>query len=336
MEKNKVFIIAEAGCNHNGKLHLAKKLIDIASRSCADAVKFQSFNTEELLTKNAPKAKYSKKYTRKFKTQFEMQKSLQLSYSDHLELSNYCKYKKIKFLSSSFDIQSSMMLEKMRMKIFKIPSGEITNLPNLQLIGSFKVKIILSTGMSTLKEIGEAIKVLVKAGTKKQNITLLHCTTDYPAKMSDVNLLAMIKLKDKFNVNIGYSDHTLGSEISLAAVALGASVIEKHITISKKMRGPDHHASLEEKEFAEMVRSIRNLEIALGNDKKKPSRGEIKNIITVRKSIKARHFIKRGEIFSRHNLLIARPFSGISPMKWQKVIGKKAKKSFKKGEDIML
>ncbi len=336
MKKNKIFIIAEAGCNHNGKLHLAKELIDIASRSHADAVKFQSFNTEELLTKNAPKAKYSKKYTKKFKTQFEMQKSLQLSYSDHLELLNYCKYKKIKFLSSSFDIQSTIMLKKLGAKIFKIPSGEITNLPNLKLIGSFKAKIILSTGMSTLKEIGEAIQVLVKAGTKKQNITLLHCTTDYPAKLPDVNLLAMIKLKEKFKINIGYSDHTLGSEVSLAAVALGASIIEKHITISKKMRGPDHHASIEEKEFREMIKSIRNLEIALGNNKKMPSRGEIKNIITVRKSIKARHYIKRGEKFSIHNLLIARPSSGISPMKWNKVIGKKAKKSFKIGEDIKL
>ncbi len=336
MAKNKVFIIAEAGCNHNGDMMLAKKLVDIAKRAKADAIKFQSFKVSELVTKNAPKAKYAISNTKLFKTQYEMQSKLQLSYKNQIKLLKYCKKKKIKFLSSSFDIQSTEELNKMGLDTIKIPSGEITNLPNLLKIGSLKKKIILSTGMSSMNDIKLAVCALNKKGTKLKDITLLHCTTDYPAKLKDINLLAIKQLRDKFKLKIGYSDHTNGIEVSLAAVALGACVIEKHITINRNMKGPDHHASLEESEFTEMVKSIRNLEVALGRDKKKLSKSEIKNTYAVRKSIKARKFINKGDTFYEGNLLVARPNSGLSPMKWQKVIGKKAKKNFNVGEDIKL
>ena len=336
MVKNKVFIIAEAGCNHNGELKLAKKLIDIAKRAKADAVKFQSFKVEELAVKNAPKANYAISNTKFYKTQYEMQSKLQLSFNDQLKLLKYCQKKKIKFLSSSFDVQSTEDLKKMNLDIIKIPSGEITNLPNLIKIGSLKKKIILSTGMSTIREIKQAIKILNQKGTNQKDITLLHCTTDYPAKLKDINLLAIRQLKKIFNMKVGYSDHTNGIEVSIAAAALGASVIEKHITLSRELEGPDHYASLEENEFTKMVQSIRNLEIAMGNGKKKPTQNEIKNIYTVRKSIKARKFINKGEVFSEENLLVARPNSGLSPMKWDKILGKKAKKSFNIGEDIKI
>lgn len=336
MVKNKVFIIAEAGCNHNGELKLAKKLIDIAKRAKADAVKFQSFKVEELAVKNAPKANYAISNTKFYKTQYEMQSKLQLSFNDQLKLLKYCKKKRIKFLSSSFDVQSTEDLKKMNLDIIKIPSGEITNLPNLIKIGSLKKKIILSTGMSTIREIKQAIKILNQKGTNQKDITLLHCTTDYPAKLKDINLLAIRQLKKIFNMKVGYSDHTNGIEVSIAAAALGASVIEKHITLSRELEGPDHYASLEENEFTKMVQSIRNLEIAMGNGKKKPTQNEIKNIYTVRKSIKARKFINKGEVFSEENLLVARPNSGLSPMKWDKIVGKKAKKSFNIGEDIKI
>tara|TARA_A100001035_G_C27787412_1_gene505298 strand:+ start:5963 stop:6973 length:1011 start_codon:yes stop_codon:yes gene_type:complete len=336
MVKNKVFIIAEAGCNHNGELKLAKKLIDIAKRAKADAVKFQSFKVEELAVKNAPKANYAISNTKFYKTQYEMQSRLQLSFNDQLKLLKYCKKKRIKFLSSSFDVQSTEDLKKMNLDIIKIPSGEITNLPNLIKIGSLKKKIILSTGMSTIREIKQAIKILNQKGTNQKDITLLHCTTDYPAKLKDINLLAIRQLRKIFNMKVGYSDHTNGIEVSIAAAALGASVIEKHITLSRELEGPDHYASLEENEFTKMVQSIRNLEIAMGNGKKKPTQNEIKNIYTVRKSIKARKFINKGEVFSEENLLVARPNSGLSPMKWDKIVGKKAKKSFNIGEDIKI
>ncbi len=336
MVKNKVFIIAEAGCNHNGELKLAKKLIDIAKRAKADAVKFQSFKVDELAVKNAPKANYAISNTKFYKTQYEMQSKLQLSFNDQLKLLEYCQKKKIKFLSSSFDVQSTEDLKKMNLDIIKIPSGEITNLPNLIKIGSLKKKIILSTGMSTIREIKQAIKILNQKGTNQKDITLLHCTTDYPAKLKDINLLAIRQLKKIFNMKVGYSDHTNGIEVSIAAAALGASVIEKHITLSRELEGPDHYASLEEDEFTKMVQSIRNLEIAMGNGKKKPTQNEIKNIYTVRKSIKARKFINKGEVFSEENLLVARPNSGLSPMKWDKILGKKAKKSFNIGEDIKI
>ena len=224
----------------------------------------------------------------------------------------------------------------MNLDIIKIPSGEITNLPNLIKIGSLKKKIILSTGMSTIREIKQAIKILNQKGTNQKDITLLHCTTDYPAKLKDINLLAIRQLRKIFNMKVGYSDHTNGIEVSIAAAALGASVIEKHITLSRELEGPDHYASLEENEFTKMVQSIRNLEIAMGNGKKKPTQNEIKNIYTVRKSIKARKFINKGEVFSEENLLVARPNSGLSPMKWDKIVGKKAKKSFNIGEDIKI
>ncbi len=334
--KKKVFIIAEAGCNHNGKISIAKKLIDIASKAKADAIKFQTFNVDELVTKNAPKAKYALEHTEKFETQYEMQKRLQLSFKDHVKLKVYCKKKKIEFISSTFDILSTEILKKLQVRTIKIPSGEINNLPNLKRIGSLGKKIILSTGMSSINDIRVAIKILEKAGTNKKNIVLLHCTTDYPAKIGDVNLLAMNEIRNKFKMEVGYSDHTLGIDISLAAVALGASVIEKHITLDRKMKGPDHYASLEENEFNKLVKSIRNLELALGDGKKKPKKNELKNLYAVRKSIKARKNIEKGQLFSENNLLVARPGKGLSPLKWEEVIGRKARKNFKIGQDIKL
>ncbi len=331
----RVFIIAEAGCNHNGDLSLAKKLIDAASRAKADAVKFQSFNVDELVTRRAPKAQYARKYTKEFKSQYSMQKKLQLSESNHKELFEYCKKRKIKFLSSSFDMRSTVMLNKLGCKIFKIPSGEITNIPNLELIGSLKKNVILSTGMSTIKEIKKAVDVLKKSGTKLQNIKLLHCTTDYPAKMNEINLRAMCDLNNRFKTDVGYSDHTLGIEASIAAVALGAKIIEKHITINKKLPGPDHHASLNEVEFINLVRSIRNIEKALGKTKKEPEKSELKNLFYVRKSIKAKLEIKKGELFSEKNLYIARPASGLPPSKWKKLIGAMAKKNYQPDNDIL-
>ncbi len=331
----RVFIIAEAGCNHNGDLSLAKKLIDAASRAKADAVKFQSFNVDELVTRRAPKAQYARKYTKEFKSQYSMQKKLQLSESNHKELFEYCKKRKIKFLSSSFDMRSTVMLNKLGCKIFKIPSGEITNIPNLELIGSLKKDVILSTGMSTIKEIKKAVDVLKKSGTKLQNIKLLHCTTDYPAKMNEINLRAMCDLNNRFKTDVGYSDHTLGIEASIAAVALGAKIIEKHITINKKLPGPDHHASLNEVEFINLVRSIRNIEKALGKTKKEPEKSELKNLFYVRKSIKAKLEIKKGELFSEKNLYIARPASGLPPSKWKKLIGAMAKKNYQPDNDIL-
>lgn len=332
----RVFIIAEAGVNHNGSIEIAKRLIDAAAESGADAVKFQTFRTELCISKYAPKAEYQKKATEKNESQFEMVKKLELNIGGHKELMGYCKKKGIMFLSSPFDLESIDLLNKLGVNIFKIPSGEIINLPYLRKIGSLNKKIIVSTGMSDLEEIHNSIDVLIGSGTEKANITVLHCTTEYPASMQEVNLRAMLTIKDTFNVNVGYSDHTLGIEIPIAAAALGATIIEKHFTLDKNMKGPDHKASLEPHELKTMVEAIRNIEKALGDGVKKPSESEIENIGSVRKSIVARRDIEKGEIFSENNITVKRSGRGINPMRWDEVIGKIAIRDFKEDESIEL
>jgi len=327
-----VFIIAEAGVNHNGSIEIAKKLIDVASISGADAVKFQTFTAENLVTKRVQKAKYQKIVKEKKESQYEMLKKLELDLNTHKELIKYCKKKKIIFLSSPFDHESIDLLKDLGLNIFKIPSGEITNLPYLIHLGKLNKKLILSTGMSTINEIKDALHILIKSGTNKNNITVLHANTEYPTPIEDVNLKAMLTIGNTFNVAFGYSDHTLGIEINIAAVALGASCVEKHFTLDQTLNGPDHKASLEPDEFKKMVRAIRNIEKALGNGIKKPSKSEIHNIQVIRKSIVAKTKIKIGDILNEDNITIKRPGIGISPMKWEEVIGTIATKEYKKDD----
>jgi len=328
------FIIAEIGINHNGDMKIAKKMIDEAKEAGVNAVKFQTFKAENLVSKFAEKAEYQKQTTDKNESQLDMIKKLQLSENDHLELFSYCNKKNIKFLSSPFDLESIDFLNDLEMDIFKIPSGEITNLLYLRRIGILNKKIIMSTGMANLEEVKEAINILVNEGTNRKNISLLHCTTEYPVPFDEVNLKAMLTLKEKFGLKVGYSDHTEGIEVAIAAASLGAEIIEKHFTLDKTMKGPDHRASLEPKELKEMVRSIRNVELALGDGIKAPTGVELKNIKIARKSIVAKTNIKFGEIFSDQNLTIKRPGTGISPMKWDLLIGNKAKRNFNVDEII--
>ncbi|EMF80423.1 N-acetylneuraminate synthase [Leptospira weilii serovar Topaz str. LT2116] len=332
----KTLIIAEAGVNHNGNIDLACKLVDIAVEAGADIVKFQTFEAEKLATKSAKKADYQSKVTDSFESQFDMLKKLELSKSDHLTLINRCKEKGIEFLSAAFDLHSLAFLEQFNLDRYKIPSGEITNLQYLQRIGSLRKPIILSTGMSTLSEIESAILVLEGSGTKRDDITVLHCNTEYPTPFDDVNLFAMSSIRESFKVKVGYSDHTPGIEVSIAAVALGASVIEKHFTLDKSLPGPDHKASLEPSELKVMVQSIRNIEQSLGDGIKRPSKSESKNIVIARKSIVASSRIKAGEFFTFNNLTTKRPGSGISPMRLNEVIGLKAKRDFSEDELIEL
>lgn len=329
-----VFIIAEAGVNHNGSLDLAKQLIDAAVDAKADAVKFQTFKTENLVSKNAEKAEYQKQSTQENESQFEMIKKLELNMDAHHILLEYCKQKNILFLSTPFDEDSIELLHTLGLEIFKIPSGEITNLPYLRQIGALNKRVILSTGMSNMDDIKAALSVLIQAGTKKENITVLHANTEYPTPMSDVNLNAMITIGKTFGVDYGYSDHTLGIEVDIAAVALGASVIEKHFTLDKAMKGPDHQASLEPEELKAMIKAIRNIELALGDGVKQPSLSEQKNIPVVRKSIVAKTAIKKGETFSYDNLTVKRPGTGITPMKWDDVLGKTAQHDYQEDELI--
>ena len=330
----KVFIIAEAGVNHNGSIELAKKLIDAAAEAKADAVKFQTFKTELCVSKNAKKASYQEQTTGKDESQFEMIKKLELNVHAHEELIKYCKFKNIMFLSTPFDSYSIELLDGFGLEIFKIPSGEITNLPYLRQIGRLNKKIILSTGMANLGEVEAAINALTQSGTNHENIALLHTNTQYPTPMRDVNLKAMLTMKEAFKLDVGYSDHTLGIEVPIAAAALGASIIEKHFTLDKNMQGPDHRASLEPSELKAMVEAIRNIELALGNGVKKASPSESENINIARKSIVAKTGIKKGEIFSEKNLCAKRPGNGISPMRWDETIGKTAQKDYKQDELI--
>lgn len=329
-----VFIIAEAGVNHNGSIRIAKRLIDVASEANADAVKFQTFNSKNLVIKNLEKAKYQIDSTKQLGSQLDMLKKLEMSKEVHLELIKYSKTKNINFLSSPFDLDSINLLDSLRLKIFKIPSGEITNLPYLRHIGKLNKKIILSTGMSDINEVKNALNVLMNSGTKKINITVLHTNTEYPTPMSDVNLRAMVAMGKELNINYGYSDHTLGIEVGIAAVAMGATCIEKHFTLDSKMRGPDHKASLEPTQLKDMVNAIRNIEKAMGSKIKKPSKSELPNIRLVRKSIVAKTKINKGEILDENNITVKRPGGGISPMKWDKVLGSKAKKKYNEDELI--
>lgn len=329
-----VFIIAEAGVNHNGSVDLAKKLIDAASNSGADAIKFQTFKAKNLVTKNSEKANYQKITTNQEETQFDMLKKLELTKDMHVELIRYSKNKNIKFLSSPFDHESIELLNDLNLEIFKIPSGEITNLQFLKHIGRLKKKIILSTGMANISEIRDALNILVQSGTKKNNIIVLHANTEYPTPIEDVNLKAMITIGKEFDIEVGYSDHTLGIEVDIAAVAMGASCIEKHFTLDCNMDGPDHKASLEPQQFKEMVRSIRNIELALGNGIKKLSKSEKQNIKIVRKSIVAKTKIMKGEVLNEENITVKRPGGGISPMKWDEVTGTIAKKDYDEDEMI--
>lgn len=332
----RVFIIAEAGVNHNGSLDIAEKMVDVAARAGADAVKFQTFNAESLVSKFAPKAGYQRKTTDKGESQLEMIKKLELDLNAHEELIRYCRIKKITFLSSPFDLESIDLLAHLGLKTFKVPSGEITNLPYLRKIGSLRKKVIMSTGMATLGEVKDALDILIKSGTKKKDIVVLHCNTEYPTPFRDANLLAMLKIKDGLGVKVGYSDHTLGIEAAIAAVAIGATVIEKHFTLDKDMTGPDHRASLEGHELKSMVNAIRNIEQAMGSGVKKISSSEKDNIYAVRKSIIARVGIKKGECFTKENLAVKRPGTGISPMRLGDVVGKTAKKDFSQDELISI
>lgn len=328
------YIIAEAGVNHNGSLELAYKLIDLAADAKADAIKFQTFVTEELVTKTAKQANYQIENIGHEENQFEMLKKLELSPEFHEKIISYCQKKNVFFLSTAFDSRSVELLKSFNIPIWKIPSGEITNLPYLKRIGSYNKEIILSTGMATLGEVENALHILNDSGTSSEKITLLHCTTEYPAPYNEVNLRAMKTLGDAFSLKYGYSDHTPGIEVSIAAVALGASVIEKHFTIDKSLPGPDHRASLNPDELKLLVSSIRNIEIALGDGIKRPSRSESQNIVCARKSIVAARNINAGEIFSIENITTKRPGSGISPLRWDTIIGTVAKRAFSQDEQI--
>lgn len=330
-----VFIIAEAGVNHNGDITLAKKLIDVAVDSGVDAVKFQTWKTELIVTKDAIQAEYQTENTGKKESQFDMLKRLELSCDDFRELKNYCDKKNILFISTPDEFESADFLSQLQ-DMFKIGSGELTNIPFLKHIGKYGKRIILSTGMGTLGEIEKALFTLIKAGTKKENITLLHATTMYPTPMNEVNLNAMLTIKNAFNIKVGYSDHTMGIEIPIAAVALGAKVIEKHFTISRDMDGPDHKASLEPQELKQMVESIRNIEKAMGNGEKTPQQSEISNKKVVRKSIVANREIKKGELLNEENLTTKRVGSGLSSELWDEVIGLKSNYEFQKDELIRL
>ena len=329
-----VFIIAEAGVNHNGSIELAKKLIDVAVKAGVNAVKFQTFKAEKLVSKNAQKAEYQKETTDSSESQFDMLKELELDLDTHKELISYCNDKNIMFLSTPFDHDSIDMLHDLGLEIFKIPSGEITNLPYLRAIGKLQKKVILSTGMADMGEIEDAIDALVDAGTDKENITVLHANTMYPTPMEDVNLRAMQTIGNTFDIAYGYSDHTLGIEVDIAAVALGASCIEKHFTLDKAMEGPDHKASLEPQELKAMVQAIRNIEKALGSSVKKPSKSEKPNMGIARKSIVANCTIQKGEKFSEDNLAVKRPGNGISPMQWDEIIGTVSQKDYEVDELI--
>lgn len=331
-----IFIIAEAGVNHNGSIELAARLIDVAVDAGADAVKFQTFKAENIISKHAPKANYQKETTDKNESQLEMVRKLELGEAEHKTLIEHCKEKGIMFMSAPFDLESIDLLLELGLEIMKIPSGEITNLPYLRKIGGLGKRIIMSTGMADLKEIEDALNILLQSGTDRTNITILHCNTEYPTPFEDVNLSAMLTIKDALNINVGYSDHTLGIEAAIAAAALGADVIEKHFTLDKTMPGPDHQASLEPGELKAMVQAIRNIERSLGDGIKKPSSSEIKNIAVVRKSIVAKKCINKGEVFTTDNITSKRPGTGVNPMEWDNVIGKAAKGDFAEDEMIEL
>jgi len=329
-------IIAEAGVNHNGELAVAKRLVDVAAEAGADLVKFQTFSADELVTAQARSADYQLANSSTDESQHAMLRRLELTRDMHEELLAHCKARRIGFFSTAFDIGSVDLLVDLHLDRLKIPSGEITNLPYLRHIGSLGKRLILSTGMATLREIEEALAILEAAGTSRQRITVLHCNTEYPTPMEDVNLRAMLTIRDAFGVQVGYSDHTLGIEVAIAAVALGATVIEKHFTLDRRMTGPDHKASLEPAELAAMVAAIRNIERALGDGCKRPSASEAKNLPVVRKSLVAACSIRKGESFTQVNITAKRPGTGLSPMRLDEVLGRAAARDFAADELIEL
>ncbi len=334
---NHILIIAEAGVNHNGDFQLAKKLIDAAVDAGVDIIKFQTFNSSKLVTKSAKQAEYQKKNLNTDEnTQLGMLQKLELSFEQHVELIRYCQEKHIQFFSTAFDFESIKLLHQLGLSLWKIPSGEINNYPYLKKIASYHQPVILSTGMCMVEDITACLKVLTDNGLTKEQITILHCNTEYPTPFEDVNLRAMQTIADTFGVKVGYSDHTRGIEVPIAAVALGATVIEKHFTLDRTLPGPDHVASLEPDELKAMVSSIRNIEKALGSAEKKVSDSERKNIAIARKSIVAARNIAKGEILTEENITTKRPGTGISPMLWNEVIGTKAIKDFAEDELIEL
>ncbi|WP_370203405.1 N-acetylneuraminate synthase [Alloalcanivorax venustensis] len=331
-----VLVIAEAGVNHNGDIELAKALVDAAADAGADFVKFQTFKADSLVTRGAPKAHYQVKNANSEESQYQMIKRLELSESMHQELIAHCDKNNVGFLSTGFDKSSIDYLRGLDVTTFKVPSGEITNLPYLRHIGSFNGRVLISTGMSCLGEIEQALDAVESSGTERDKITVLHCTTEYPTPMEDVNLRAMVNIGKAFGVSVGYSDHTPGIEVPIAAVALGATVIEKHFTLDRTLPGPDHRASLEPDELKVMVQGIRNIEKALGDGIKRPSPSELKNKPIARKSLVAARPIRAGEAFSEDNLMAKRPGTGISPMQWDEVIGRTAPRDFSEDELIEL
>ena len=335
LKQNKIIIIAEAGVNHNGDMAKAKALIDKGAEAGVDYVKFQTFKAGNLVTKQAKRAAYQDRNTQDNDTQYEMLKKLELSQAVHQELIDYCAQKGVQFLSTGFDIESLEFLARLGITIAKVPSGEITNLPYLRKVASLFPEVILSTGMATIIEIKDAVKVLTDNGVNRDKITVLHCNTEYPTPMEDVNLRAMLHIQQEVGVAIGYSDHTLGIEVPIAAVALGATIIEKHFTLDKTLPGPDHKASLEPDELKAMVSAIRNIEKAVGGSGlKEVSISEAKNKPIARKSIVAAKKIVKGELFTIENLTVKRPGTGILPMQWDEVIGKTAKKDFEEDDVI--
>jgi N,N'-diacetyllegionaminate synthase len=329
-------IIAEAGVNHGGDLSMALRLVDAAARAGADLVKFQTFSADRIVTAQAAQASYQTRNTGVEETQHAMLKRLELSREAHEALMAHARQRGIGFLSTAFDLESVELLLELGLELFKIPSGEITNLPYLRRIGRSGKPLILSTGMATAAEIGAALEALEQAGTPRDRITVLHCTTEYPAPMGEVNLRAMLTIRDTFGVRVGYSDHTLGIEVAIAAVALGASVIEKHFTLDRDLPGPDHKASLEPDELTAMVSAIRNVERALGHGVKRPGAGEMRNLAAARKSLVAARDIRAGEPFTEANVAVKRPGTGVSPMQWDAVMGRAAPRNFSPDEPIEL
>jgi len=331
---NRIKIIAEIGPNHNGKLSLAKKLILSAQKAGADYVKFQTFLTEDVITEKVKKANYQIRNSGTNETQFQMLEKLQLSFSDFHKIHNFCKKIKIKFLTTAFDLKSLQFVKPFNMDYYKIPSGEITNAILLKKIGSFNKKTILSTGMSTLIEVSNAVKLLIKSGLSRKKLTILHCNSDYPTNLNDVNMNVLKTLSKYFKVDVGYSDHTMSINVPVVAAALGATIIEKHFTLDRNMSGPDHKMSLEPNEFEKMVLNIRDAELILGKSKKEPTKSELKNIKFVRRSIVAQKNIKKGEKFTIKNISVKRPGTGINPMKFFENLNKRSKKNYLKDELI--
>ncbi len=327
-----VTIIAEAGVNHNGDIELARKMVDAAHTAGADYIKFQTFVPEKLVSRYASKAEYQKNNTNSQESQLEMLRALAFTQEDFIQLQRYCGQVGIGFLSTPFDLESIQFLNQLQMDFWKLPSGEITNLPYLEAIAHTHKKVVMSTGMCALGEIRDAIQILESNGAGE--ITLLHCNTEYPTPFCDVNLRAMKQMEEVFRKPVGYSDHTIGIEVPIAAAVLGAEVIEKHFTLDKQMKGPDHKASLEPDELKQMVQAIRNIEISLGDGQKRRTHSEEKNCQAARKSIVAKREIRAGELFSEENLTIKRPGSGISPMHWHEMIGQKAQRDYKEDELI--